>query len=75
MTRALLLLLLLAAPAAAQAPRCGFGLGLEALRGAERSLAAGSAAEGLLAGREAAEAGRRVFGALLGEDDRAGHGR
>ncbi|MCB4820866.1 hypothetical protein [Roseicella aerolata] len=51
-----LALLLLAAPAMAQAPRCGFGLGLEGLRGADRHLRAGSAAEGLLAGREAADA-------------------
>jgi hypothetical protein len=54
--RAALLLLLLAVPAAAQAPRCGFGLGLEALRSADRHLQAGIAAEGLLPGREAAEA-------------------
>jgi hypothetical protein len=49
-------LLLLAGPAQAQLPRCGFGLGLEALRGADRQLQAGVAAAELLPGRDAAEA-------------------
>lgn len=65
MTRAVRLALLLlvplaapplAGPALAQAPRCGFGLGLEALRGADRELSAGIAAGDLLPGRDAAEA-------------------
>ncbi|MDO9709161.1 hypothetical protein [Paracraurococcus lichenis] len=56
MIPALLAALLLALPAAAQAPRCGFGLGLEALRGAERQVQAGLAAGDLPAGRAAAEA-------------------
>ena len=56
MIRRIALALLLAAPASAQVPRCGFGLGLEALRGADRQLQAGLATEDLLPGRAAAEA-------------------
>lgn len=50
------LALLLTLPAAAQAPRCGFGLGLEALRSADRAIQDGIAAATLLPGRRAAEA-------------------
>ncbi|TCZ57839.1 hypothetical protein [Roseicella aquatilis] len=56
MRAAPLLLLLLAPPAAAQAPRCGYGGGLEALRTAERALRGGGAAPDLPGGRAAAEA-------------------
>lgn len=56
MIRHLALLLLLVAPAAAQAPRCGFGLGLGALVAADGHLRAGLAASDLLAGRDAAAA-------------------
>ena len=52
----LALLLLLAGPAAAQRGGCGMGLGLDALRGAERSLRAGATAGSLSAGREAGAA-------------------
>jgi hypothetical protein len=50
----LAVLLLLAAPAAAQRPGCGFGLGLEALGQAQRSL--GSEPGSLSAGRATASA-------------------
>lgn len=56
MTRLVLLLLLAAVPAAAQRGGCGFGLGLDALRGADQPLRAGADAGSLLAGREAAAA-------------------
>ena len=54
-------LLAAAAPAMAQQPRCGFGLGLEAMRHAEGQLRAGQGAAGLLPGRAAAEAARTAL--------------
>jgi len=51
-----LLALLAALPAQAQRSRCGFGLGLEGLRTADRMLAEAAASSSLTAGREAAGA-------------------
>jgi len=65
--RALLLLVVLAAPAAAQRPQCGFGLGLQALREADRALRAGSVAPDLPAGRAAAEAAVAALKVSLGQ--------
>jgi hypothetical protein len=64
--RATALALLLTSTAWAQTPRCGFGLGLEALRGADRQLRAGIAAEELLAGRDAAEAAAAALAGATG---------
>ena len=72
MIRRIALALLLAAPAAAQAPRCGFGLGLEALRGADRQLQAGVAAADLLAGRDAAEAAAAALAEAAGRFEGCG---
>jgi len=55
MIRAAFLLALLATPALAQRPQCGFGLGLQALREADRALRAGAAAAELMPGRAAAD--------------------
>ncbi|RAI55338.1 hypothetical protein [Roseicella frigidaeris] len=66
---ALLLPALLAAaptPALAQQPRCGFGLGLEAMRQADGQLRAGQAAAGLLPARAAAEAARTALAEAAG---------
>jgi hypothetical protein len=72
MIRRIALALLLAAPAAAQAPRCGFGLGLEALRGADRQLQAGVAAADLLPGRDAAEAAAAALAEAAGRFEGCG---
>jgi hypothetical protein len=72
MIRRVALALLLAAPAAAQAPRCGFGLGLEALRGADRQLQAGVAAADLLPGRDAAEAAASALAEAAGRFEGCG---
>lgn len=58
--------LLLAAPAAAQVPRCGFGLGLQAFHRAERQAKAGIATEDLLPGRDAAEAAAAALAEAAG---------
>ncbi|GGC34495.1 hypothetical protein GCM10011504_11090 [Siccirubricoccus deserti] len=60
----LAVLLLLAAPAAAQRPGCGFGLGLEALGQAQRSL--GSPAGSLSEGRVMAGAAAGALGEAAG---------
>lgn len=49
----LIVLLLLASPVAAQRSGCGMGMGLDALRTAERALRDGAGAGSLSAGREA----------------------
>ncbi|MFC7473046.1 hypothetical protein ACFQS7_01680 [Dankookia sp. GCM10030260] len=72
MIRRIALALLLAAPALAQSPRCGFGLGLEALRGAERPLQAGIAAADLLPGRDAAEAAAAALAEAAGRFEGCG---
>ena len=72
MIRRIALALLLAVPAAAQTPRCGFGLGLEALRGADRQLQAGIAAADLLPGREAAEAAAATLAEAAGRFEGCG---
>lgn len=51
-----LILLLLASPVAAQRGGCGMGLGLDALRAADRSLRDGAAVGSLSAGRDAGAA-------------------
>ena len=58
--------LLLAAPAMAQQPRCGFGIGLEAMRQAEQALRAGAAAPGLLPARAAAETAQAALAEAAG---------
>ena len=72
MIRGLLLAVLLAGTAAAQAPRCGFGLGLEALREADRRIAEGLAAEEMLAGREAAADAATALAEATGRLDGCG---
>jgi hypothetical protein len=64
----LAVLLLLAAPAAAQRPGCGFGLGLEALGQAQRSLGTvpGSLSEGRATAGAAAGALGEAAGRLTG---------
>ena len=72
MIRRLALALLLAGPAAAQAPRCGFGQGLEAMRGADRQLQAGVAAADLMPGRDAAEAAAAALAEAAGRFEGCG---